>query len=83
MDKKDNKHSNKLWMVIELSQILSNNNCTYKQSVDILSLLLDEIKEQQKCKEYDTFDDYCKGIKSKKLDSQIIKPLNHVPEYNI
>lgn len=67
-----------LYLTVELTQILRNNNCTFLEAEKILDLVTSEIKEQREQLEYATFDDYFAGHKTSNADNEIIQQLNHV-----
>lgn len=71
----------KLYLAIEISQLLANQKCTYSETEAILSLLTDEFKQQREELEYNTIDDYFNNQKSCNVSNRIIKSLNHVDGY--
>lgn len=71
----------KLYLTIEISQLLANQKCTYSETESILSLLTDEFKQQREELEYDTLDDYFNNRKCCNADNQLIKSLNYVDGY--
>ena len=71
----------KLHLVIEISQLLKQYQCTYSEVKEILSILTDEFNQQQEDLEYDTLDDYFSGCKNRNMENEIIQPLNHVDGY--
>lgn len=75
MDKK-----NHLYMVIEITQLLAKNNCTYAEVDRILDILQEEFKEQRFDLEYDSLDDYFNEHKCHDADNMTVKALNHVDE---
>ena len=70
-----------LYTVVEMSQILYNSQCTYDESEKILTMLLNEMKQQRKELEYDEIDAYYSGVKSHDAGNSVITPLNHVNGY--
>ncbi len=66
--------SKKLYLVVEISQLLSKYNCTFSEAESILSLSLSEIRQQRENLEYDTTLDYINSNKQKLL---IMKKLSH------
>lgn len=60
-------NSKKLYLTVEISQLLHRYNCSYSESNEILKLISDEIAQQ--------FEDI--GCDK----SNIIKPMNHVDPY--
>lgn len=60
-------NSKKLYLTVEISQLLYRYNCTYNEANEILSLVTNEIAQQ--------FED----IGCDKTD--IIQPMNHVDPY--
>ncbi len=72
---KDNKE---LFLMIELSQVLKQNQCTYKEAKEILSKLQYELKTQQENKEYNTVSDWAKGVKNQDYENQIIEGWDHI-----
>ena len=69
-----------LYLTVEISQMLKNNQCTYAEVERILDILTDEFKQQYEELEYDTFDDYFAGHKTNYVDNQVVESLNHVDE---
>lgn len=76
-----NLQNKKLYLAVEISQLLVNQKCTYSETESILSLLIDEFKQQREELEYSTIDDYFNNQKCCNADRQVIKPLNHVDGY--
>lgn len=74
-------NSKKLYLVVEISQLLNRYDCTYNEADEILSLITDEIKQQRENKEYDTVSDYCNNNKTRCVNNDVIQPLNHVEPY--
>lgn len=74
-------NSKKLYLVVEISQLLHKYNCTFNEADEILSLIADEIKQQRENNEYATTSDFTNGIKTRSVDNEIITPLNHVEPY--
>lgn len=60
-------NSKKLYLTVEISQLLHRYNCSYKEANEILQLALDEITQQFEDLECDT--------------NSIIQSLNHVEPY--
>lgn len=77
----DNEYSKKLYVTVEISQLLYKYQCTYNEAEEILQLVTDEIKQQRDNLEYDTIDDYLYGYKTNFVDGNVIQPLNHVEPY--
>ena len=67
-----------MYLVIEISQILKNYECTYSEVEKILSVLNDEFKQQREELEYASYDDYFNRQKTKHVDNEVIQSLNHV-----
>lgn len=67
-----------LYLTVEISQMLKNNQCTYSEAERILDILTDGFKQQREELEYDTFDDYFVGHKVYNADNQVVQSLNHV-----
>ena len=44
--------------VVDITQLLHENNCTYNESYKILQMVTNELKQQQENIEYPTVDDY-------------------------
>ena len=65
-------NSKKLYLVVEISQLLSKYNCTFSEAESILSLSLSEIRQQR---------DYTNGNKTKIVDNEEIKPSQHIEPY--
>ena len=74
-------NSKKLYLVVEISQLLSKYNCTFSEAESILSLSLSEIRQQRESLEYNTTLDYINGNKTKIVDNEEIKSLQHVEPY--
>ena len=74
-------NSKKLYLVVEISQLLNRYDCTYNEADEIFSLIADEIKQQRENKEYATVSDYYSGNKTRCVDDEIVQPLNHVEPY--
>lgn len=73
--------SKKLYLTVEISQLLNRYGCTYNEAEEILSLITDEIKQQRENKEYATVSDYIYGNKTRCADDEPVQPLNHVESY--
>ena len=71
----------KLHLVIEISQLLKQYQCTYSEAKEILFILTDEFNQQQEDLEYDTLDDYFSGCKNRNIENKVIQQLNHVEGY--
>lgn len=67
-----------LYLTVEISQMLINNQCTYSEAERILDILTDEFKQQREELEYDTFDDYFAGHKTNHVGDKVVQSLNHV-----
>lgn len=74
-------NTKKLYLAIEISQLLHKYECTYNEADEILELITSEIKQQREDFEYDTLDDYINGNKTRCVDNEVIQPLNHVEPY--
>lgn len=74
-------NSKKLYLVVEISQLLSKYNCTFSEAESILSLSLSEIRQQRENLEYNTTLDYTNGNKTKSADNEEIQPLQHIESY--
>lgn len=74
-------NSKKLYLIVEISQLLYKYDCTFNEAEEILSLITGEIKQQRENKEYATVSDYYNGNKTKCADNDIIQPLNHIEPY--
>ena len=74
-------NSKKLYLAVEISQLLYRHDCTFNEAEEILSLITDEIKQQRECREYATVSDYYSGNKTKCVDNDIIQRMNHVKPY--
>lgn len=60
-------NSKKLYLTVEISQLLHRYNCTYNEAKEILKLVTDEINQQ--------FEDLnCD-------ETNIISPMNHIDPY--
>ena len=71
-------NSKKLYLVVEISQLLSKYNCTFSEAERIL---LSEIRQQRENLEYNTTLDYTNGNKTKIVDNEEIKPSQHIEPY--
>ena len=67
-----------LYLTVEISQMLKNNQCTYAEVERILDILTDEFKQQREELEYETLDDYFNQHKAYNANGVIIQSLNHV-----
>lgn len=76
-----NGTNKKLYLAVEITQLLRKHNCTYKEANEILSLLNDEFKQQREDFEFESIDDYIKGNKTRNVENSVIQPLNHVEPY--
>ena len=74
-------NSKKLYLTVEILQLLNKYNCTYNETDEILLLATAEIKQQRENKEYTTVSDFINGNKTRCVDNEVIKPLNHVEPY--
>lgn len=74
-------NSKKLYLTVEISQLLYRYGCTYNEAEEILSLITDEIKQQRENKEYVTVSDYIHGNKTRCTDDESVQSLNHVEPY--
>lgn len=71
------KTNKSLFLMIEISQLLKQHQCTYNEAEKIISDLQFELKRQREEKEYETLDDYFAGIKSHICDNEIIECWKH------
>ena len=71
-------YSKILYLSVEISQLLKNHQCTYSEAEKVLSLLVNEFREQRNELEYSTYDDYFTQHKTKHVDNDVIQALNHV-----
>lgn len=60
-------NSKKLFLTVEISQLLYRYNCTYNEANEILKLISEEIIQQQEDLECDS--------------NLVIQPMNHVEPY--
>lgn len=60
-------NSKKLYLTVEISQLLYKYHCNYTESKQILKLICDEIKQQYEDLECN--------------DNDIIQPMNHIEPY--
>lgn len=67
-----------LYLIVEISQLLKNQQCTYSEAKEILRSLIDEFKQQQEELEYATYDDFFANRKTYYANNDIVKALNHV-----
>lgn len=75
----NNKYISKtLYLSVEISKMLKNQECTYSEVGEILAILTDEFKEQRNELEYATYDDYFSGHKTSHVDNDVVMALNHV-----
>lgn len=77
----NNTYGKKLYLTIEITQLLNKHNCTYNEADAILTLVADEFKQQREDYEYNTVDDFLSQNKSRCADNELIKSLNHVDGY--
>lgn len=70
-----------LLTVVDITQLLHENNCTYNESYKILQMVTNELKQQQENIEYSTVDDYLSNNKTNNANNQVIATLNHVDGY--
>ena len=70
-----------LYLIVEITQLLHQNNCTYDDVEKILFILQDEFKQQRECLEYNDVDDYLQGKKTDDVSNKIVQQLNHVKGY--
>lgn len=76
-----NDYGKRLYLAIEITQLLHQHNCTYNDVETILTILNDTIKQQREELEYKSVDDFIKGDKFHIADNDIIQPMNHVEPY--
>ena len=75
----NNKYISKtLYLSVEISKMLKNQECTYSAVEEILAIPTDEFKEQRNELEYATYDDYFSGHKTSHVDNDVVMALNHV-----
>lgn len=74
-------NTKKLYLTVEISQLLHKYQCTYNETAEILQLITAEIKQQRDDLECDTVDDYLNSHKTTHADNMVIQPLNHVEPY--
>lgn len=74
-------NTKKLYLTVEISQLLHKYQCTYNEADEILKLIQDEIQQQRINIEYNAIEDYVAGKKNQDAGDQIVKQLNHVPPY--
>lgn len=74
-------NSKKLYLAVEISQLLYKYECTYNEADEILQLIINEIKQQREDKEYNTIDDFLNSVKNCCADHEVIEPLKHVELY--
>ena len=67
--------------VVDITQLLHENNCTYDESYKILQMVTNELKQQQENIEYSTVNDYLVNNKTHDANNQVITALNHVDGY--
>lgn len=67
-----------LYLIVEISQLLKNQQCTYSEAKEILQSLIDEFNQQQENLEYATYDDFFANRKTYYANNDIVKALNHV-----
>lgn len=60
-------NSKKLYLTVEISQLLYRYDCTYAEANYILKLITEEINQQQKDSKYDS--------------DTVIQPMDHVEPY--
>ena len=70
-----------LYLIVEITQLLHQNNCTYNDAEKILFILQDEFKQQRECFEYNDVDDYLHGKKTDDVSNKVVQQLNHVKGY--
>ena len=67
-----------LYLTVEISQMLRNNQCTYAEVERILDILTSEFKQQREELEYETLDDYFIGHKTNHVENKVVESLSHV-----
>lgn len=67
-----------LYLTVEISQMLKNNQRTYAEVERILDILTDEFKQQREELEYETLDDYFVGHKTNHVENKVVESLSHV-----
>lgn len=67
-----------LYLIVEISQLLKDHQCTYSETKEILQSLIDEFNQQKEELEYATYDDFFANKKTYHAHNDIVKALNHV-----
>lgn len=75
--------NNILFLVVEITRLLNNYNCCYKDTEEILKILNDEIKMQRDEIDMDVIleDKRYIFLNRHLSDNKIVKALNHVEPY--
>lgn len=66
---------------VSITRLLADKDCTYNEADKIIELLQSRINQSREEAEYDTVADYIKRNKTKRVDNDVVKPLNHVEPY--
>lgn len=74
-------NTKKLYLTVEISQLLHKYQCTYNEADGVLQLIEAEIRQQRDDLEYDTVNDYINGHKTNYTGDKIVQPLNHFEPY--
>lgn len=64
---------NELSLMISITQILEENQCSYNDVEKILKDIIGHYKTVRECLEYETVDDYIKGIKKVDIGNQVVR----------
>lgn len=67
---------NRLSVIIKITQLLAQNQCTYNDTEEILQCLLGHYKEVREQKEYATFKDFIHNTKTSDIGNDIVSALN-------
>lgn len=70
-----------LYLIVEISQLLKNQQCTYSEAKEILQSLIDKFNQQQEELEYATYDDFFANRKTYNANNDVVKGLNHIEEF--
>lgn len=76
-------NNNILYLVIEITQLLSKHNCTYKDADIIIKMLENEIKQQRNDLDLEiiTETNMYRYLNKHLSDDKIVKPLNHIDSF--
>ena len=67
----------KLQIMTAITRLLYGSECTYKETIEMLSALLSHMKQMQTNIEYETVDDYYQNKKCCDASNMIITPFNY------